>query len=102
LKTKQINWEFDQNKLKTNIALHFYAVDSNGSRYLKTEYARTTIDFKTSYLWLNSLKSYENLYVIADDFPNTHRSMSSIPAFDMSKATPVLLYSGKQGFLKEK
>jgi hypothetical protein len=93
LKTKQINWEFDQNKLKANIALHFYAVDSNGSKYLKTEYVRTTRDFKTSYLWLNSLKSYENLYVIADEYPNTHRGMSSIPAFDMSKATPILLYS---------
>jgi hypothetical protein len=102
LKTKQINLEFSENNLKTSIALHFYTVDSNGSKYLKTQYAQTTSDFTSSYLWLNNLKSYQNLYVIADEDPNTHRGMSSIPAFDMSKATPVLLYSGKQGFLKEK
>jgi hypothetical protein len=102
LKTKQIAWEFTDNELKTSISLHFYTVDSKGSRYLKTEYARTTSDLTNSYSWLNGLKSYENLYVIADDYPDTHRSMSSIPAFEMSIATPVLLSSGKQAFPKEK
>lgn len=102
LKTKQINWEFSENKLKSSIALHFYTVDSNGSKYLKTEYVRTSGDLTSSSLWLNGLKSYENLYVIADDYTNTHRSMNVIPSFDMSKATPILLYSGKQGLLKEK
>jgi hypothetical protein len=102
LKTKQINLEFSDNKLKTRIALHFYTVDSNGSRYLNTEYARTSSDTTSSYFWLNGLKSYENLYVIADEYPNTHRGTSSVPGFDMSKATPVLLDSGKKEIQKEK
>jgi hypothetical protein len=102
LKTKQINWEFSDKNLKTSIALHFYTVDSNGSKYLKTEYVRSTNDFTSSYLWLDNLKSYENLYVIAVEYPNTHRSMASIPAFDLRKATSVLLYSGKQDYLGEK
>jgi hypothetical protein len=102
LKTKQINWEFSDKNLKTSIALHFYTVDAYGSKHLKTEYVRTTSDFASSYLWLDNLKSYENLYVIADEYPNTHRSVASIPAFEMREATSVLLYSGKQDYSAEK
>jgi hypothetical protein len=101
LKTKQINWEFSNRNNKADIALYFYIVDSHGVRYLNSEHTRTTNDFVSSYIWLDNLKSYENLYVIAVDM-NTHRAQSAIPRFEINKATSVLLYSGKQGYLAEK
>ena len=102
LKTKQLNWEVAAPETKSKIALHFFIKDENGTRYInsalapETSFENGVIKATSSYLWLDNLASYENLYVIAEftsrsDYKNKYAQ----PKFDSSNATSVLLYSGE-------
>jgi hypothetical protein len=95
LKTKKITWEMAKSDLNTPIVLHFFVVDENGAEYLASKNAPSGDEITTSYRWLNNLKSYDNLYVMADIIDSKSAILSSTELFDPAKATAVLLNSGK-------
>jgi hypothetical protein len=113
LKTKQMNWELyeDRNKQKP-VLIHFFSADKNGERFIKTVYAPTADEFVSSYDWLDRLGKYENLYVIAEYEnvdPNRYSKSSQVkpmplemPAFEINKAVPILIYSGNRDYSADK
>ncbi|HXH69648.1 MAG TPA: hypothetical protein VNI60_04790 [Pyrinomonadaceae bacterium] len=99
LKTKQLSWELSAPETNSNIALHFFVKDENGTRYINSmvkqafrhEYGTTKA--VSSYLWLDNLESYENLYVIAEPVSSgAYIDKNFQPKFDQSKAVAVLVY----------
>lgn len=109
LKTKQLNWELAAPLSNSQIALHFFVKDENGTRYInsafvpKSGFENGVNKATSSYQWLDNLDSYENLYVTAEfttwsDYQNRRLQ----PKFDAGRATSVLLYSGEQGYVTEK
>ena len=109
LKTKQLNWELAAPQTKSKIALHFFIKDENGTRYINSALAPESgfengvIKATSSYLWLDNLDSYKNLYVVAEFTSwSNYQNKNNPPKFDSGRATSVLLYSGEQGYLTEK
>ncbi len=109
LRTKQLNWELTAPQTNSKIALHFFVKDEDGTRYINSVIAPESgfengvIKATSSYLWLDNLDSYENLYVIAEFTSwSNYKNKNNQPKFDPAKATSVLLYSGEQGYLTEK
>ncbi len=99
LKTKQLKWELAAPEMNSKIALHFFIKDENGTRYINSMLAPSfgyeygTIKATSSYLWLDNLESYENLYVTAESVPTSaYKNKNFQPIFDQSKATAVLVY----------
>jgi len=102
LKTKQLNWELATPQPNSKIALHFFIKDESGTRYINSALAPESgfengvVKATSSYLWLDNLDSYENLYVIAEITSRSdYKNKNNQPKFDQAKATSVLLYSGK-------
>ncbi len=115
LKTKQLDWKLDTPEIAAPIRLHFFVKDENGTRYIASEQILSSglrsgqvgmdkraidmegregeVKFTSSYLSLDNLDSYENLYVIAERVPQTRVNYQ--PKFDAVKATAVLVDSGK-------
>lgn len=83
------------------LTYHFYVKDGVNARYLASEtiaikpvfdvYNQATHDITSSYSWLDSMVTKNNLYVIAVSGNDGFKNTSSIPRFDESSATPVLL-----------
>lgn len=103
LKTKQLSWKLAAPKTDSSIALHFFVKDEKGTRFIASElalgagYGSNAKKFTSSYLWLDKLGSYNNLYVIAEPISIFNFKNKKVnPKFDASKAAPVLLYSGDQ------
>ena len=99
LKTKQLKWELAAPENNSKIALHFFIKDESGTRYLDSVLAPAygheygTIRATSSYLWLDNLESYENLYVTAEPISTSaYKNKNFQPKFDQSKATAVLIY----------
>lgn len=96
LQSKQLNWELDTSTINTPIALNFFIKDDKGTRYINTKivpinaYHNGRTGAASSFLWLNNLDSYENLYVTAEPVTNNYEDVSK--DFDLSKAAPVLIY----------
>jgi hypothetical protein len=99
LRTRQLRWEISAPETDSKIALHFFIKGENGTRYINSVLAPTygyeygTIKATSSYLWLDNLESYENLYVTAEPVStNAYKNNNFQPKFDQSKATAVLVY----------
>lgn len=107
LKTMQINWEVAVPLKNSLFALHFFVKDNHGTRYLASElgpmssFGKTSSDtgaleFTSSYLWLDNLGHYQNLYVVPEQVSfSDYQSKHFSPQFDENAAIPVLLYSGR-------
>ncbi len=118
VKTKQLNWKLDTPEINSPIVLHFFVKDKNGTRYIASEQGLSSgrrsgqvemdkraidsggrngeVKFTSSYLSLENLDSYENLYVITEVVPTAKTYNKNFqPKFDAEKATPVLVDSGK-------
>ena len=109
MKTKQLNWELAAPRTDSKIALHFFVKDESGTRYINSALAPESgfesgvIKATSSYLWLDNLDSYENLYVTAEFTSwSNYKNKSNQPKFDAAKATSVMLNFGEQGYLTEK
>lgn len=109
LNTKQIDWELKVPRNESSVALHFFVNDSRGARYLETVFAPRSaasdgnLEFTSSYLWLDNLGSYQNLYVVPETISGAGFRMKDFqPKFNEQNATSVILYSGKSGYLTEK
>lgn len=99
LKTKQLKWELAAPETNSKIALHFFIKDENGTRYINSVLAPTfgyeygTMKATSSYLWLDNLESYENLYITAEPVSSgAYKNKNFQPKFDASRATAVLVY----------
>jgi hypothetical protein len=97
LRTKQLKWELDRSNIDTPIALNFFVKDKNGTRYINSVLAPMSGyeggAIISSYLWLDNLDSYENLYITAEPVSySEYRNKNFRAKFDVSRATPVLLY----------
>ena len=108
LNTKQMNWELKMPDSRGSVALHFFVKNSQGARYLATEFVpynsseNGIFEFTSSYLWLDKLGAYENLYVVPEQISRSEfRARNFEPDFNENAATSVLLYSGKAGYLTE-
>jgi hypothetical protein len=103
LKTKRFSWKLAAPETDLPIALHFFVKDKNGIRYISTEQDINSVrykelNFSSSFIWIDNLDSYANLYVMAELVPTSRRYNKNFqPEFDVSRAAPVLLYSGDQG-----
>lgn len=96
----------DSSRQTVTVALHFFAKDLKGARYLASENYRLSPDFNSSseatqaipsraYRWLDDLTAQENLYVIADmNFGDTDYRKKQ-PSFDEAKAFSVISIKGK-------
>jgi hypothetical protein len=114
LNTKQLDWDLVVPESATSVALHFFAKDARGVRHLKTEFVPIlsvdkpsanggVLEFTSSYLWLDKLGYYENLYVVPEAISRGELKRRSIsPVFDETAATSVLLYTGQAGYPTEK
>lgn len=88
----------------TSVNLHFFKKGADGTRYLAGENLSVVSDLKTdgeaahsvisSFVWLDSLAAYDNLYVIAERGRGFGGNVEPI-AFDEKTARPVLL-TGKK------
>jgi hypothetical protein len=88
------------------VALHFFAKNNDGARFIATENFYSKPDFNRqnkavlgipsrSYQWLDDLNPNENLYVIADaDFRNVGNRKFQ-PDFDETKAFSVISLKGR-------
>lgn len=96
LQTKELNWELDTSNVNAPIALNFFVKGEKGTRYINTKvipmnaYHNGKTGAASSFLWLNNLDSYENLYVTAEPLSSDNVNFSK--DFDLSKAAPVLIY----------
>ncbi len=109
INTKEFNWELAAPDRDEMIALHFFSKDERGTRYITTEQVPNRISrngvlrFTNSYNWLNTRKSFENLYVIAQfdsDSVNYSENFQVYgnkfqPKFDATKAMAVTIDYGK-------
>jgi len=118
VKTKQLNWKLDAPAIDAPVVLHFFVKDEKGARYIASEQKLSSggrsgqvemdkraidsggrdgeVKFTSSYLSLDKLSSYENLYVIAEFFPTAKIYNKNFqPKFDTERATPVLVDSGQ-------
>lgn len=89
------------------VAVHFFTVGAltakglSTSKYLATEtlFAEPEFDLKgnadqeisSSFKWLNDLDRHDNLYVIVEPGRMFRMNKDREPAFELSKATPVLV-----------
>ena len=87
-------------------ALHFFAKDSNGTRYLASENYYIKPDFDDQgaaiqglpsrlYQWFDGLKLRENIYVIAEAGNHKYNDEIKQPDFDENKATAIISLKGK-------
>ena len=94
----------DSSVKNVTFALHFFAKDSDGTRYLASESYYLKPDFdgqyttvqglpSRSYEWFEDLTSRENVYVVADT--EKMGNAGSAPVFDESKATAVISLKGR-------
>lgn len=109
--TKEFNWELQVPQRDEMIELLFFVKDGKGARYIGSGQVhsrsarRGVLRFTNSYPWLNSLKSYGNLYVVArfeSDAANYDenfevKSNRFQPKFDTSAATAVTVNFGREG-----
>lgn len=107
LQTKQFSLELATPDIDEQIALLFISKDSNGTRYITTEYVNNTfahngvLRYSSSYNWLNKRKSHENLYVLAIFESDTVQTRTESidnelpPNFYLDKAVPVTVDYGK-------
>jgi len=87
------------------LTYHFYTKVGAETRYLASETVAIRPDFNSnekvaheitsSYEWLDSLATKNNIYVMATPGGNGFAKSQSIPRFDELNATPVLLMKGK-------
>jgi hypothetical protein len=99
LASKQLKWELDTSQINAPIALNFFIKNESGTQYVNSTFVPTiafrdgSVNATSSYEWLNNLDSHENLYVIAEPLVHGKRGYkNSLPEFDASKATAVLVY----------
>jgi hypothetical protein len=99
LKSKQLRWELDTSEVNTPVALNFFIKDEKGTRYVNSTfvpmsaYRDNSVRATSSYLWLDNLESYENLYVIAEPvLSGAYKNKNFQPNFDARRATAVLVY----------
>lgn len=109
--TKEFNWELAVPQRDEMIELLFFVKDGKGTRFLANEKVHSrsarkgVLRFQNSYPWLNSRKSYENLYVIArfeSDAVNYEENFEVKgnrfePRFDAAQATAVTVNFGQTG-----
>jgi hypothetical protein len=110
LNTNQLNTSLEIERERPSVenigvSYYFFVKDGKSTRFLSSETVTVKPDFNThnkaneliisSYSWLDELNSKDNLYVIVEPSANGFRPSSSIPRFDDSMATPVLLMKGK-------
>ncbi|MDQ3798760.1 MAG: hypothetical protein M3384_04865 [Acidobacteriota bacterium] len=97
------------------LALHYFAKNGSETRFLKTQnnYLNSAFDTEKEWLltsseWLDTLESYDNLYIVPEIRENASVNSLSVkggnrtnpkkqPRFDYSTAAPVLL-SGDRDF----
>jgi len=75
------------------VKLHFFAKDSHGTRFLKTEhmpYAGEGIESFKETSWLSRIDRQQNIYVMAE-VSRYPRTWSHQPDFDHGRATPLLI-----------
>ena len=109
--TNQLATDFSIKKIDpqtepVGIALHFFGKNGRVTQYLATESitvkpdfdhkGRATHDIISSFKWLDDLPQRDNLYVIAEPTLNFRNSKSLEPAFDGTKAIPVLLMKERE------
>ncbi len=118
LKTKEFNWKLETPEIGAPIALHFFVEDKKGVRYIASEQVLMVVGrnmseemdkrlinvsgslgkvkFTGSYLSLDNINAYQNLYLIAEFVSISQiRNNNFQPEFDAEKAIPVLIDSGK-------
>lgn len=102
IQTKEFSWELVTPQDDLMLVLHFFLKDNEGTHYITTE-QQPHITMKagkhrfntTSFDWLSERKSYENLYVTAEFFPEYDYTYDYQPTFDATKATAVTIDYGK-------
>ena len=103
LHTKQIDWEMTVPHNNPLFVLHFFVKDDQGTRYIASEVGpgmfgndadTSKMEFTSSYLWLDTLGAYQNLYVVPEQLSfSEYRSSDFSPEFDKNTAVPILLYA---------
>ena len=113
LNTKQMDWDLIVPET-TSIVLHFFVKDSLGARHLNSEFIpiysvnktgtnNGILEITSSFLWLDNLDSYQNLYIVPEVMSRREFSKKGIrPVFDEISAVPVSLYYGQTGYPKVK
>ena len=109
IKTKQLATSFEMKSIYdeakyVNLKLHFFAKDADGARYLATEdisilpetnnYGITKWSEISSFLSLNNLNDYDNVYVIPDadeGYVYSESNNKIVPLFEEAKAFPVII-----------
>ena len=117
-RTEQLSLKLELPETSSEVALHFFVKDAEGTRYISSEQvlggARGRVEGKMdlqaadgeyrfgemkvtgSYSSLDNLNSYENLYLIAESVSVSQiRNNNFQPEFDAAKAIPVLIDSGR-------
>lgn len=84
-----------------SIAVHFFTVNGRTTEYLATETILVEPEFdnkgladqeiSSSFKWLNDLERHDDLYIIVEPGNRFRMSKNREPAFELSKATPVLV-----------
>lgn len=97
VKEDLLRWELSAPKVDSPVVLHFFIKDENGTRHIASGQGVNTclieakLEFTTYFSGLDNLKSYENLYVIAEFGTKAKVYKEGYkPIFDSDKATPIL------------
>lgn len=107
VKTKKLDTQFSLSRISSNVIksdilfdLHFFHKSDKGYEYLgkerisapmKLDLETNTIQLSSSQKWSNTLRSFNNLYVM----PDFNIDRTGEVEFDESKATSILLDFGK-------
>lgn len=108
-RTRQLNLEFQTERLDTAVALHFFVKDDKEPRYVMTSFtsqmsfSKGSNEYTFSYEWMDNLQSFENLYIVPEVIGATDVGKKKYNVkFDKDSAVSVLLYTGEKGYLTEK
>ncbi len=100
--TKILHWKLYTPKMDAAIKLHFFVKDENAIRYIssapgiRSALKGGELNFESSWMWMDNLDSYEDLYVVAEAVSPSEIYYKKIePKFDAGKATAISLYWGK-------
>ncbi len=100
--TRILYWELSTPRIDTAVKLHFFVKDENGIRYISSAPGVSSalkngeLTFESSWMWIDNLDSYENLYVLAEAVPTSELyTRASEPIFDAGKATAISVFRKK-------